>query len=393
MTIKIKDTKYLARDTIATQLEVSKTDGSYLFDINGKKYVDFVMGWCVGNVGWGNKQIIDRIRKFCGPNYVTPDLLYKPWADLAEKLAKITPNKLTKCFRATGGTEAVEIAMQAAMSYTKRTKFISIQDSYHGHSIGTMSLGLEEFRDWYKNLLPNCNKVSPPLNREAAKKVEALLRNGDVAAYISEPIICNLGVEIPTQEYYDIVQKACKKYKTLFVMDEVATGFGRTGKLFASEHYGLEPDIICLAKGLTGGYGVLGATVTTEEVANSMKYEFSFYSTFGWQPLNVEATLANLDYWQNNKTKLLQNVEVMSKLFKKRLDSIKFACRAQVNIKGLAIGVKFDKKGYSYKVAQKAFKNQLLVSALDAYAIVIFPSLSIDKDTANQGLDILEKSI
>ncbi len=393
MNTKTKDEKYLARDSSATPLEVKNSEGSFIFNVKGNKYIDFTMGWCVGNLGWGNKQIEKRIKDFSGPNYVSPDYLYKPWAELAEKLAEITPKKLTKSFRATGGTEAVEIALQAAMSFTKRTKFISLQDSYHGHSIGAMSLGLVDFRNWYKNLLPNCQKISPPLDEKAGKKVEKLLEKGDIAAYISEPIVCNLGVEIPTQKYFDIVQHACKRYGTLFIIDEVATGFGRTGKLFALEHFNLEPDIICLAKGLTGGYGALGATVTTEEVAKAMKFEFSFYSTFGWHPINVEAALANIDYWQKNKTSLLKNVKKMSKLVEDRLKSINFGSKAEIRIKGLAIGIKFEKEGYSYDLTKKALKNGLLISAFDSYSILMFPALNIDEETMNEGLNLLEKSV
>lgn len=393
MTTKTKDSKYIARDMAATPIEVTGTDGNYLYSSDGKKYIDFVMGWCVGNIGWSNKKIIEKICKFKGPHYVTPDMLYKPWADLAEKLVSLTPKKLTKCFRATGGTEAVEIAMQAAMSHTKRTKFISIKDSYHGHSIGAMSIGNDDFRKWYTNLLPNCHKISPPLDKDTARQVVDLLKKGDVAAYISEPIICNLGVEIPTQEYYDIVYKACKKYKTLFIMDEVATGFGRTGKLFAYQHYGLEPDIMCFAKGISGGYGSLGATITTDEVAKSMAFEFSFYSTYGWHPLSVEATLANLDYWQKNKTKLLQNVNTISAVFEKKLQAISFPVKTKISIKGLAIGLKFDKKGYSYTLSDNCLKNGLIVSPFDDYTVVMFPSLNIDDKTAQIGLKILENSV
>src|SRR5262249_14268322 len=151
----------------------------------------------------------------------------------------------------------------------------------HGHSIGAMSVGLSKFRQWYKNLLPNCFKVSAPLNKKAAKEVEKLLSKGDIAAYISEPIVCNIGVEIPTPEYYEIIQNACRKYGTVFIIDEVATGFGRTGKMFASEYYSLSPDIMCMSKGISGGYGAIGATIMTEKVAKSFEFDFSFYSTYG----------------------------------------------------------------------------------------------------------------
>ena len=144
--IKQKDRKFLGRDLPALDLDIIKSDGNFLYDSKGRKYIDFLMGWCVGNVGWGNKKIKAVIKEFNGPDYVNPGYLYKPWVELAELLAKITPGKLTKSFRATGGTEAIEIALQAAMSHTKRHKFISIEGSYHGHSIGAMSIGSSDFR-------------------------------------------------------------------------------------------------------------------------------------------------------------------------------------------------------------------------------------------------------
>ena len=386
-----KNKKYLGRDLPPVPVEIVGAKGSFLYGPRGKKYIDFLMGWNVGNVGWNIEEINEKIRKFRGPNYVNPSYLYKPWIKLAEILAKVTPGKLTRSFRATGGTEAVEIALQAAMAHTKRYKFISIEGSYHGHSIGAMSIGSSEFRKYYKNLLPGCYKIRPPLNAEAGRKVENILKKGNIAAFISEPIICNLGVLIPDKEFFEIVQKACRKYGTLLIIDEVATGFGRTGKLFASEHYNLEPDIICLGKGLTGGYGALGAAVMTKEVAKSMEFNFSIYSTFGWHPLNVEAALANIKFILKNK--LWENATKMGKYFEERLKAIKFKYPAEIRIKGLAIGVEFEKKGYASQIVKRAMRKMLLFSDLGPYIFTLFPALNIDKKIADNGLKILEKCI
>lgn len=393
MNTQQKDAKYLGRDGKPRPLIVAKSKDAYVYDERGKKYIDFFMGWCVGNIGWGVKEIINEIKKFNGPNYVSPGYLYKGWAELAELLAKITPGKLTKSFRATGGTEAVEIALQAAMAHTKRHKFISIEDSYHGHSIGAMSIGSSEFRGWYKNLLPGCYKIKLPLDAEAGKRIEKILSKRDVAAFISEPVICNLGVVIPTKEFFDIVQKACKKYGTLFIADEVATGFGRTGKMFACEHYGIKPDIICLAKGLTGGFGALGATIMTEEVAKSMEFSFSFYSTFGWHPLNVEAAIANIKYFLKHKIKFLKNAGYLSKYFGRRLKRMKFKINPEIRIKGLAIGLEFHKPNYSNKIIQRCLQNGLLVADASSTSIVIFPAIDMTLRTAKEGLDILEMQL
>jgi 4-aminobutyrate aminotransferase-like enzyme len=394
--ISQKDEQYIGRDLAPFPLEIVDSDGSYLTDKNGDTYIDFEMGWCVGNIGWSQKEVTKAIKDFAGPTYVVPGIpgyMYEPWVELAELLAKITPGKLSKSFRATGGTEAVETALQAAMSHTKRHKFISIEGSYHGHSLGAMSVGGSHFREWYPHLLDGCFKIDAPLDEEAAAKVEKLLETKEIAAFIAEPIVCNLGVEIPTKEFFQRVYKACKANGTLFIMDEVATGFGRTGKLFGSEYYDLQPDIITLGKGLTGGYAALGAAVMTDEVAKSMAFEFSHYSTFGWQPLNAVITLANLKALLKRKDELLSNVNEMSEYFKQRLEAMVFKYPAKVKVKGLAIAIHFEKEGYVEEIVNNALKNKLLLLQLSPTVITLFPNLVIDKPTAKQGLDLLEKSI
>lgn len=396
MIVKKTDAKFLARDIPAKDIEIVKSEGNFLFDSKGKKYIDFLMGWCVGNIGWGNKEIKKKINQYKGPDYVRPFYLYKAWAELAELLAKITPGKLQKSFRATGGTEAVEIALQAAMSHTKRHKFISIEGSYHGHSIGALSVGASDFRNWYKNLLPDCYKINPPLDMKAADKLEELLKQRDIAALIMEPIICSLGVEIPTKEFMSRAQALCKQFGTLLIMDEICTGFGRTGKLFASEYFDIEPDIMCLAKAITGGYGGMGATVVTEEVARSMEYSFSFYSTYGWYPLSTEVAITNIKYILRHKKQLEENTNEMGKYFADRLSQMKFKFPAKIRVKGLAIGIEFEQTGYATEIVTKTQEAGVLfsqLSQLDSKIIVIFPALNIDRKTSEKGLDILEKCL
>lgn len=392
--IKQKDNKYLGRGEGASRpLIVSQTDGSYVFDENGKRYIDFFMGWCVGNIGWSVPEVTEVTKTFDGPTYVSPGYYYEKWSELAELLAKITPAGLVKSFRATGGTEAVEIALQAAMAHTKRHKFISVEGSYHGHSIGAMSVGMSDFRKWYKNLLPDCYKIEAPLDKKAAVKVEKLLSQGDIAAYISEPIICNIGVEIPKKEYFEIVQKACKKYGTVFIIDEVATGFGRTGKMFGSEHYNLRPDIMCLAKGLSGGYGAIGATIMTKELADSFEFDFSFYSTFGWQPLSVAGTIANVTYILKNKNRLLNQSEKIHTYIQKRLKTMSFDSPVKINAIGLAICLIFDSESYARGIISKALREGLLLADCGPNMVVMYPSLEIKISTLQEGLDILERCL
>ena len=166
-----------------------------------------------------------------------------------ELLARISPTEeLHKSYRATGGTKAVEAAMQISMMYTGRSKFISLEGCYHGNSIATLSLNTQDNKENYENLLSGCSQLATPLNEKAADKLETQLKKKDVAAFIMEPISCNLGVLVPQPEFMERAQQLCNKYGTLFVMDEVACGFGRTGKIFATEHFDISRIFFALQK-------------------------------------------------------------------------------------------------------------------------------------------------
>jgi 4-aminobutyrate aminotransferase-like enzyme len=161
MDVVQRDRRYLAREQAAEIVQFVRSESSFLFDQRGKKYVDFTAGWCVGNLGWGNEEIRAAVREFDGPTYIHPDYLYREWAELAEGLAEIAPGKLTKCYRATGGSEAVEIALQVAMAATGRPGFVSLAGCYHGNTIGGRSLAGD--RETYPNLLPHCRHLKPLL--------------------------------------------------------------------------------------------------------------------------------------------------------------------------------------------------------------------------------------
>lgn len=386
MKLEQRARKFLGRDPDGEDFQVTRTDGSYVFDGNGKRYIDFLAGWCVGNLGWGRTTV-----RRPSVTYAYPYYLYRPWVELAELLAKITPGKLQKCFRATGGSEAVEVALQIAMIHTGRGKFMSIEDAYHGNTIGGLSIGASSNRENYPNLLTNCLKIAPPLNRDALKKIERRLRRRDVAAFIMEPVSCNLNVLIPDDAFMTGLAKLCRRYGTLLIMDEVACGFGRTGKLFATEHFGIAPDIMCLAKAITGGHAPMGAVITTPAVAKSAEKEGSFYSTYGWHPIAVEAALTNIRYWIKHKNKLLAHVSAMSALFQERLSQIEFQQRASVRIKGLAIAAEFKNSDYAERLASRCQENGLLLTTSDN-AITMFPPLNIEEKLVREGLSIIERA-
>ena len=164
----------LARE-VPAELQVAATKGSILTDARGRKYIDFVMSWCVGNFGWRPPAIAKAVERFNGPDYVYPGYSYAPWTELARLLALLAPRPLTICFRATGGSEAVDLALQAAMIHTGRRALLSLEGSYHGNSLTGLSVGASDSRERIKNQLPHCHKV-PPTRCEGAAPDRAAAR-------------------------------------------------------------------------------------------------------------------------------------------------------------------------------------------------------------------------
>jgi adenosylmethionine-8-amino-7-oxononanoate aminotransferase len=383
--------RFLARED-APDLQIARSKDSHLIDADGKHYVDFLMGWCVGNFGWGNAVIEKPAKAFKGPDYVYPGFDYQPWEDLAFLLVSVAPPGLGKCFRATGGSEAVDLALQAAMLHTGRAKFMSLEDSYHGNTLGCLSIAASGKREKLRNLLPNCLKVDPPLDERLLGKIETQLKKREVAAFIMEPISMNLGVLIPEDEFLPELQRLCRRYGTLLVMDEVATGFGRTGTLFASDQYDLQPDIITLAKAITDGVGGMGAMIATAEVASSMEEDGSFYSTYGWHPRSTAVAITTLKYIIRNERRLIAHVTATAEYFAMRLAAMNFRHDVEVRQRGLAIGLDFGDEDYADKVGERCRKKGLLVSP-EGETVLLIPALTIDQKTAQKGLDILERCV
>ncbi|MBI5390953.1 aspartate aminotransferase family protein [Candidatus Woesearchaeota archaeon] len=377
-----KAKEFLFRDAPTIPLEIVDSGGRYIIDKDGKPYLDFTMGWCVGNAGWKKKAIINAVKGFQGPDYVQPNFLYKRWDILAEKLVCLLPHARGTCFRATGGTEANEIALKIARAYNKRKKFLAFKGAYHGQSLACLSLvRIPEHEEHFGTFSEDYLQISTGDWATATQEAVQCIGRGNISAFISEPFICNLGVLVPPQNFFDEVMEVCKKTNTLFICDEVATGFGRTGKWFGFEHYTLDPDIITIAKGFSSGYGAIGATIAKPEVAEAMRFEFSNYSTFGWHPLAVEAAIANINYLQ--KENLPSKAKESGVYLMKKLSAF---CKPEGN--GLCIGFNEPKKGTEIRCR----KNGLMVSSINN-RIVLFPALDVTKKEIDQATEILRKNV
>ena len=186
------------------------------------------------------------------------------------------------------------------------------------------------------------------------------------------------------------LQRLCRKHGPLRIMDEVATGFGRTGRLFACEHFGIEPDIMTLAKAVTDGVGGLGTMLASAKVARSMEKDGSFYSTYGWHPRSAHIAIHTLRYLTANRKRLLGNVAQTSAYFRDRLEAMDFGPEGEVRIVGLAIGIDLRDEKRASRLAERCRKNGLLVSD-EGETVLLIPALNIDRASAKRGLDILER--
>lgn len=377
----------LARSKNAVAFEVVRTERCRMFSADGRSAIDFQSGWCVGNLGWTKPEIERALRDFDGPAYVYPGHHYAPWEELAAALVEIAPPGLERCFRATGGSEAVEIALQAAMLHTGRARFVTVEDCYHGNTLGPRSIGDAETRSLFPRLaLPAPRTIRPPLDEARLTQVETALKPRDVAAMILEPVICNLGALVPEPAFLRGAQELCRRTGTLLILDEVATGFGRTGRMFAAEHSGVRPDILVLAKAITAGFAPMGATLTSAAIAESM-LKAGAYSTYGWHPRSTAAALANLAWWRDHKGTLLAHVAAMNRLFAERLDGLGLG---PVQGEGLALGVAAGDEDQAERIKARCLKEGLIVAAEGEF-VTLFPPLVIDEATAVEGLDILER--
>ncbi len=342
--------------TIGFDKVYQRGEGAYLVDDAGNRYLDFLSGYGVFNIGRNHPTVKKAIQ-----DAITSDLSNMVQMDcallaglLAEKLVALTPERLQKVFFINSGTEAVEGALKMARGATGRERIVSTDHGFHGLSLGALSTnGCAEFRDGFGPLL---RTTQVPFNDLAA--LEAELQSKDVAAFIVEPIQ-GKGVHVPADDYLPAAQALCRKYGTLFILDEVQTGLGRTGKMFACEHWGLEPDLMTVAKALSGGLIPVGAVLMSDavykKVFTSMERCVVHSTTFGRNQLAMAAGLATLAVIESEG--LVANaeqrgVEIINQL-QERLKPYEMV--AEVRGKGLMLAVDFKSpKSLKLKIGWKA---------------------------------------
>src|SRR5271165_6850652 len=292
---------------------VDHASGATLTDIHGREYLDCFAGISVVNAGHVNPQVAEAAKKQIDKLIHCSSYLYhvQPVADLAEKIAHIAPKGLTKTFFGNGGAEAIEGALKLARLYTGKHEFISLQSSFHGRSFGALSITGNWARKkkggpygagisfapapyTYRSLWPNDPEQCARHSAHAIDDIVKFATSNDVAAFIAEPVMGEGGIIVPPPNYFKEVKKVLDQHGILFIADEVQSGFARTGKMFAIEHYGVVPDILVTAKGIADGFR-LSAYTTRPEIAAAYT-PGDHLSTFGGNPVSCAAALANIEY-------------------------------------------------------------------------------------------------
>lgn len=337
--------------TIGFDKIYAKGDGAYLYDMDGNEYLDFLSGYGVYNVGRNHPVIREAIKEVIdepSANLIQMDCsIYSGL--LAEELIKLSPDHIDTVYFTNSGTEAVEGAIKFARGYTQRPRIVHCNKAFHGLTTGSLSVnGDFHFREGFGDLLPT---TAIPFNDLEALEKE--LSKKDVAAFIVEPIQ-GKGVNIPDADYFKGVRDLCDKYGTLLITDEIQAGLGRTGKLFAMEHFGVWGDIITISKALSGGYIPVGAILTRRDiykkVFSSMERSVVHSSTFKENHLAMTAGLASLHVLREQK--LIENSEKMGQLFLDKLQPLvdKYELFKEVRGKGLMIALEFASPSKSMKL-------------------------------------------
>jgi len=294
-------------------IAIAEGKGALVRDIDGKEYLDCFSGISVSNTGHCHDKVVKAIKGQADKLLHCCTYMYHvaPAAELAERLAKVAPEGLRKTFFCNSGAEAIEYAMKMGRKFTKRHEIIALMCSFHGRTLGTLSVTGQWARRRYDMgpylggvsfaPAPYCYRCSlgqtyPDCGIQCAEMIEDIIEyssSNNVAEFIAEPVLGEGGLIVPPPEYFKTVKKVLDRHEILFIVDEVQTGFGRTGKMFGIEHYGVNPDIMCLAKGIASGMP-LGACIAKAEIADS--YEPGDHlSTFGGNPVSCAAGIASLE--------------------------------------------------------------------------------------------------
>ena len=411
-------------------------EGVHFYDANGKRYLDLISQLYNVHIGLNNREVIEAAKKQLDEMaYASPSYFNVPQIKLAKRLAQITPGDLCKTFFGNSGTEANEVAIKLAQLYRDAKKIVSFWDAYHGSTYASVSVGgsarnrqfpglsiFEEFkhvpspycyRCVFKKTYPECDLICADYIRYTIEKEG----EKSVAAFLAEPICSWAGQVVPPDGYWQKVRRICDEKGVLMIFDEVMTGFARTGKMFACEHWNVVPDIETYAKGITAGYVPLGATIVNKKIANHFDEKgFPHSYTYSGHALACATSLAVIDYYY--KEKLADRAAKMGAYMMDELRGVQDRQPVIGDIRGLGLfmgielvadpdtKLEIEPKGLTPEqkldpahnpivyLSDKAKENGLIVGSSPGTGIVrMMPYLIITREQVDDGLKILERTI
>lgn len=371
------------------ELEVQKAENIYLYDKSGKKYLDLISGIAVSSLGHSHSKIIEAVKEQVDQHMhvmVFGEFIQSPQVKLAKAISDTLPASLDNVFFVNSGSEAIEGAMKLAKRYTGRHEIIACNHAYHGSTHGALSLGSEEtFKQAFVPLVPGIQHIS------FGDESDLPLISEQTAAVIIETVQGEAGIQITSKAYYQKLRKRCSETGTLLVLDEIQTGFGRTGTFWAFEQYGIIPDIITAAKGMGGGMPI-GAFISSKKIMSALQTNpiLGHISTFGGHPVSCAASLALIEELQT--TKIYTKAEDKAQEFIKLLIHPKIK---SIRHLGLMMAVEFE----SFEIVSKIIHNSLKLGLITDWflfcdnSIRIAPPLIITNKQIKEACDILLKAI
>jgi taurine---2-oxoglutarate transaminase len=411
-------------------LVIDHAKGNYIYDTTGRKILDFTSMFVFSNLGHADDRVVEAIASQAAKlPAVASAFATEPKAKLARLLAEVTPGDINKTFFSTSGAEANEGAIKLGRMATGKFKIVSRWRTYHGSTMGAMALS-NDYRNWacepsipgvVRCLDPYCYRCPfgityPGCDLQCAKHVEDVIRfeggTKRVAAFIAEPIVGANGVVVPPDGYWQKIREICDKYEMLMICDEVMTGFGRTGKWFCIENWGVVPDVITMAKGITSGYVPLGATSVRPWVAE--KFESTAYvhgHTYSGHTLAMAAGVATIEAYKEDN--LIERAAEMGKYLLEKAKELqeKHVCIGDVRGKGLFVGMELVKNRKTkepihdglvegprqptakMKVLAEAMKEGVYCLPGGVSVIMMAPPLAITKDEVNFAVDVLDRAL
>jgi acetylornithine/succinyldiaminopimelate/putrescine aminotransferase len=347
--------RHVAQTNVAPlMLEIEKAEGVYLYDTNGKSYLDLIAGIAVSNVGHSHPKVVEAVKQQAEKYMhlmVYGEFVETPQVKYAERLCQFLPKALDNVYFTNSGAEATEGAMKLAKRATGRTKFVSFKQSYHGSTQGALSvMGNEYFKQQFRPLLPDTLQLRYN-NMEDLAQISCR-----TAAVILEPVQAESGVTVPSADFMHALRKQCDETGALLIVDEAQTGLGRTGKMFAFEHYGIEPDILLLAKAFGGGMP-LGAFISSSDRMKLLTDNpvLGHITTFGGHPVCCAAGLAAFNVLTEENR--IAEVERKGQLFEKLLVHPKIN---SVQRKGLMMALTFESFEMNKMIIDKCIEQGVL---------------------------------